>query len=67
MALTATATPNVREDIVRLLKLKNPRITVASFDRYKIHFRINLKTQLVVWLAGEDQCYPGPSRYTSKN
>lgn len=33
MALTATATPNVRNDIRKNLKLKNPLVTVTSFDR----------------------------------
>ena len=32
-ALTATATPEVRKDILKSLKLKNPIITVTSFDR----------------------------------
>jgi superfamily II DNA helicase RecQ len=33
MALTATATTNVRKDIVKSLRLKNPIVTVTSFDR----------------------------------
>ena len=33
MALTATATPQVRRDIVTLLGLKQPRIHVTGFDR----------------------------------
>jgi ATP-dependent DNA helicase RecQ len=33
MALTATATPNVRDDIVRMLKLRSPRLHVTGFDR----------------------------------
>jgi superfamily II DNA helicase RecQ len=39
MALTATATPIVRRDIVKSLYLKKPLITVTSFDRFdKISF-----------------------------
>ncbi len=33
MALTATATPNVRKDIINSLMLQNPFITITSFDR----------------------------------
>lgn len=40
IALTATATKIVREEIVNLLGLKNPNIYVASFDRPNIQFKI---------------------------
>ena len=33
IALTATATPNVRNDIVRMLGLRTPKIHVTGFDR----------------------------------
>ena len=33
IALTATATPNVRDDIVRMLKLRSPKVHVTGFDR----------------------------------
>ena len=33
MALTATATERVRADIVKLLKLREPRCYIASFNR----------------------------------
>jgi ATP-dependent DNA helicase RecQ len=36
-ALTATATPEVREDIVQLLGLRAPHVVVAGFDRPNIH------------------------------
>jgi len=37
MALTATATPEVRKDICRCLNLKNPVLTCTGFDRYDPH------------------------------
>jgi ATP-dependent DNA helicase RecQ len=40
MALTATATERVREDIVRHLKLREPRCYVASFDRPNLTYRV---------------------------
>jgi ATP-dependent DNA helicase RecQ len=33
MALTATATPNVRDDIVKMLRLRQPAVHVTGFDR----------------------------------
>jgi ATP-dependent DNA helicase RecQ len=39
-AFTATATPEVRDDIVGLLELETPRIVVAGFDRPNIHLRV---------------------------
>ncbi|MBA3962749.1 MAG: DNA helicase RecQ [Chthoniobacterales bacterium] len=44
MALTATATERVRADIVRQLKLREPRIYVASFDRPNLTYRVVPKT-----------------------
>lgn len=37
-AFTATATPRVRDDIVKLLELENPEILVTSFDRKNLYF-----------------------------
>lgn len=39
-AFTATATPEVREDIVRLLGLKNPAVHVTGFDRPNLYFEV---------------------------
>src|SRR5881396_1457456 len=40
MALTATATERVRADIVKQLKLREPRCYVASFDRPNLTYRV---------------------------
>ena len=40
MALTATATGRVREDIVKHLKLREPKIYVASFNRPNLTYRV---------------------------
>jgi ATP-dependent DNA helicase RecQ len=40
MALTATATGRVREDIVTHLKLREPKIYVASFNRPNLTYRV---------------------------
>lgn len=39
-ALTATATPAVRKDIVRILKLQNPLTVVTGFDRPNLRFEV---------------------------
>jgi len=40
MALTATATDRVREDILKQLKLREPRTYVASFNRPNLTYRV---------------------------
>ena len=40
LALTATATGRVREDILRQLRLKNPAVYVASFNRPNLTYRV---------------------------
>ncbi len=47
MALTATATERVREDIIHHLKLKDPRVFVASFNRPNLSYRVLPKDQPV--------------------
>ncbi len=39
-AFTATATPKVQQDIVRLLELKSPHVVRASFDRPELFYRV---------------------------
>jgi ATP-dependent DNA helicase RecQ len=39
-AFTATATPEVRDDIVTLLGLEDPQVLVAGFDRPNIYLRV---------------------------
>ena len=40
VALTATATPEVREDIVKSLLMKDPRVFVAGFDRPNLFLEV---------------------------
>jgi ATP-dependent DNA helicase RecQ len=44
MALTATATERVRVDIIKELKLRDPRAYVASFNRPNLTYRVIPKT-----------------------
>lgn len=43
LAVTATATPHVRDDMVSMLRLKNPQVLCMGFDRANIHFSFKLK------------------------
>ena len=45
MALTATATGRVRQDIVTQLKLRDPGLYVASFNRPNLTYRVFAKAQ----------------------
>ena len=40
LALTATATPRVREDILRSLKMRSPEVVVTSFNRPNLTYRM---------------------------
>jgi ATP-dependent DNA helicase RecQ len=40
IALTATATPEVRDDIVRTLLMKDPQVFVAGFDRPNLFLQV---------------------------
>jgi len=40
IALTATATPEVRKDIALQLALRNPSIIVTGFDRTNLHYHV---------------------------
>ena len=43
IALTATATERVRDDIVRQLRLRDPQVFLASFDRPNLMYRVEPK------------------------
>jgi len=45
-AFTATATQEVQGDILKMLKLANPKISVASIDRPNLTFRVQPRTHL---------------------
>ena len=52
LALTATATPKVREDIVSQLELREPRTFLASFNRPNLVYRIEPKRRALDRLVG---------------
>lgn len=48
IALTATATPSVRRDILLSLNLNNPIVTVTSFDRPNLYLSVSLKSSSII-------------------
>ncbi|MFT3781686.1 MAG: DNA helicase RecQ [Nibricoccus sp.] len=54
MALTATATERVRTDIIKYLKLRDPAVFVASFNRPNLTYKVVPKDeplkQIVTWV-----------------
>lgn len=43
IALTATATPSVRDDIVKELRLPSPRVFTSSFNRHNLSYEVRPK------------------------
>ncbi|XP_030623721.1 Werner syndrome ATP-dependent helicase homolog [Chanos chanos] len=69
VALTATASPSIREDIVKSLNLTNPIITCTSFDRPNLYLDVKRKSgdiiqdfkQFLIKKRGSDYEFEGPS------
>lgn len=40
LALTATATPKVRQDIIASMEMRDPKVVVTSFDRPNLTYRV---------------------------
>ncbi len=51
-AFTATATPQVKEDIRKLLKLKKPYVLVTGFDRENLYFEVDKPSDKFAFLTG---------------
>ncbi|KAH0628498.1 hypothetical protein JD844_009771 [Phrynosoma platyrhinos] len=48
IALTATASPSIRKDIIDCLHLKNPQITCTSFDRPNLYLEVGRKSGNII-------------------
>lgn len=63
IALTATATPTVRTDIVKLLSLHDPKLFITGFSRDNLYFSVQQSSgdrdkdaKLAKFLARQDGC-----------
>ncbi|MGN0739397.1 MAG: DNA helicase RecQ [Treponema sp.] len=61
IALTATATENVRSDIIKNLQLKNPAVFISSFNRSNIFLEVQPKKNAVEQVKKFIKKYPGES------
>lgn len=48
LALTATATPGVRQDIITVLSMKNTEIVLNSFNRPNLYYEIRKKSNRII-------------------
>ncbi len=60
-AFTATATPQVQNDIIKNLKLKNPRKFVASFNRKNLYLQVMPKSNPLHQTVDFLEKYPNES------
>ena len=61
LALTATATPRVREDIVAGLELRDPSVHIASFNRPNLSYRVEPKDDPFARLLAQVESDPEAS------
>ncbi len=61
MALTATATPVVQKDIVEILKMRQPEIFKASFNRANLFYRVLPKGDTYIHLTDYLRAHPKQS------
>lgn len=62
-AFTATATQQVREDIITLMELQAPKVVITGFDRPNLYFDVVhlAKKQREEWIAQYIRCHSGDS------
>jgi ATP-dependent DNA helicase RecQ len=60
-AFTATATKKVQDDIIRILKLHDPLIIRASFDRKELNYQVRPKTEVLSQISAFIKNYPKQS------
>ncbi|MFP4384242.1 MAG: DNA helicase RecQ [Spirochaetia bacterium] len=60
-AFTATATKEVQDDIIRILKLKNPLVVRSSFNRKELFYQVTRKTEVLSQISAFIKNHPDES------
>jgi ATP-dependent DNA helicase RecQ len=58
---TATATQQVQDDIIRILKLRDPLTIRASFNRKELYYEVHQKTEVLSQIADFIKLHPEES------
>lgn len=61
IALTATATPRVRDDVVRGLQLRDPEVLIGNFDRPNLTYRVVPRSDRMAQIRGILERFHGES------
>jgi len=70
LALTATATPHVQQDVVNILRMKNTQVTRTSFNRPNLYLEVrpkcgsawgDLSTMFIPAVPGQPRQFSGPT------
>ena len=60
-AFTATATPEVKDDIVKLLELRDPQVHITGFDRPNLYFEVRRGEDKKKFITGYVKNHPDES------
>lgn len=60
-AFTATATKEVRDDIIDILQLENPEVMTTGFDRSNLYFGVETPKDRYEAVRNYLECHPGES------
>jgi ATP-dependent DNA helicase RecQ len=60
-AFTATATGKVQDDIIKILKMKNPLTVRASFNRKELYYQVKQKTEVLSQISSFIKNHPDES------
>ncbi len=60
-AFTATATREVREDVIDILKLHSPTVTTTGFNRPNLYFGVQSPRDKYATMKNYMECHPGES------
>ena len=60
-AFTATATKEVRDDVIDILRLREPNVVTTGFDRPNLWFSVQAPRDRYATMKNYIECHPGQS------